>query len=120
MGLDPHETTLPKMDLSAIIWAYYRQLLKQTIPDIPDIISVEEIEAEITIFTSTIKTEKTLKTISYIPASRLCHSRSRGTIAKKKARKKNMHSFNSAADRREYSLLRNYIHSCLKQRDSKI
>jgi hypothetical protein len=45
--------------------------------------------------------------VSYIPASRLSHSRSRGTFAKKrKARKKTCTILTGADDRRQYNFLK--------------
>jgi hypothetical protein len=58
MDLEPHETTLPRMDLFTINWVYYRCLLEKAIPGNPNIMSAEEIDATITIFTSTIKSAK--------------------------------------------------------------
>jgi hypothetical protein len=85
VDLEPHETTISRMCPFAARWVYYSKLLKHAIPGNPVITSTEEIDAAITTFTSMIKPgKKKLKTISYIPASRLGHSRSRGTIAVKK------------------------------------
>jgi hypothetical protein len=53
MGLEPHETSLQRMDPFAV-----RHWLKQTIPGNPTITSVEEIDSGLIIFTSCIETEK--------------------------------------------------------------
>jgi hypothetical protein len=96
------------MDPFTVNWAYYRHWLKPTIPGNPTISSVEEIDTDITTFTSTIKTEKKpLKTLLYIPASRLGHSSSRGTLAKKKKDKEvTCTILTGAANRRQYNFLK--------------
>jgi hypothetical protein len=102
------------MDPFAVNWAYYI-LLKQAIPGKPVITSVEEIDTVITIFTSAIKSAKNrLKTIKHISASRLGHSRSRGTIAKKHRSEENMHSLNRAVDCKQCNFLKDYMHTRLK------
>jgi hypothetical protein len=45
MNLEPHETTLQKLERFAMNWAYYRQLLKQAISGNQNITPVEEIDA---------------------------------------------------------------------------
>jgi hypothetical protein len=47
MDLEPQETTLPKMGLFTVTWAYYRQLLKLAIPRNPNITSLEEIDNKV-------------------------------------------------------------------------
>jgi hypothetical protein len=64
VNVEPHETTLPRMNPFTVNWASSRQLLKQTILN-PNIALVEEIDTAITTFISTIKSAKKL---SHIPA----------------------------------------------------
>jgi hypothetical protein len=66
MDLEPHETTLTRMDPFTVSWAYYRHLLKQAIPGKPDSTSDEEIDTAITIITSTIKSAKNASKLYHI------------------------------------------------------
>jgi hypothetical protein len=106
MDLGPDISTLQRMDPFRVNWAYYSQLLKQSIPGNPTITSAEEIDTAVTVFTSTIKSEK-------MPQNYTVHTRletrpfqiSRNYREDDKQGKPCTH-FCRAADHRQYNFLK--------------